>query len=367
MAVENHNVHTAVVLQGGAALGAYEYGVLKALYEQRPGFQPVAVAGISIGAITAAVLGGARDNPISALDRLWRDKLTVSPPLPIVWLPSQIEQSLAVLGNPGMYRLQAALFTAPWTLTSIYDTAPLRQTLTELVDLGTLNDEATRVFVGATDVGTGEIKFFDSRRPGGLTFEDVVASGSLPPGFPMTQIEGESYWDGGVFSNTPLSPAINALEKAANGDRSAVRELIVVELFPMKAPIPRTMCDVLQRVVQLQYTSRLKLDKKFFDKIDRFVDLMAKIDEGLPRPNAIRSDPAYVEMLAHRKINHFNVVTSTLPAELSNASDFSRSSIEKRIQRGYCDAIKQGIGRYDSSGLRFGITGAGSEPATSGS
>src|SRR5690349_24499974 len=97
------NVQTAIVLQGGGALGAYEYGVLKALYEQRPGFRPVAVAGISIGAITAAVLGGAQGNPISALDRLWRDKLTVSPPLPIPWLPSQIDQSLAVLGNPGMY------------------------------------------------------------------------------------------------------------------------------------------------------------------------------------------------------------------------------------------------------------------------
>src|SRR5688572_9389401 len=143
-----NNVHTAVVLQGGGALGAYEHGVLKALYEQRSGFQPVAVAGISIGAITAAVLGGAKGDPISALDRLWREKLTVSPPLPIVWLPTEIDQSLAVLGNPGMYRLHAALFMAPWTLTSVYDTAPLRQTLNELVDPRTLNDEETRVFVG---------------------------------------------------------------------------------------------------------------------------------------------------------------------------------------------------------------------------
>jgi NTE family protein len=364
MAVENRNVHTAVVLQGGGALGAYEYGVLKALYQQRPGFQPVAVAGISIGAITAAVLGGARGDPISALDTLWRDKLTVSPPLPIVWLPTQIDQSLAVLGNPGMYRLHAALFTAPWTLTSVYDTAPLRQTLNELVDPRTLNDEETRVFVGATSVGTGEMGFFDSRRPGGLTFEHVAASGSLPPGFPMTPIDGDWYWDGGLFSNTPLSPAINALEEAANGDPSAIRELIVVELFPMDAPIPRTMHDVLQRMVQLQYTSRLKLDEKFFGKIDQVVDLLARIDEDLPDHSDIRSDPTYMEMRAYRKINHFNVVTSSLPAKLSNASDFSRSSIEARIQAGYDDAIAQGIGRYNAPGLRSGLTGTGSEPAT---
>src|SRR4051795_244604 len=109
MAVQNGNVHTAVVLQGGGALGAYEYGVLRALYEQRPGFTPVAVAGVSIGAITAAVLGGARNDPVSALDRLWREKLTVTPPSPFVWLPPQIDRALAVLGNPGMYRLQSDL------------------------------------------------------------------------------------------------------------------------------------------------------------------------------------------------------------------------------------------------------------------
>jgi predicted acylesterase/phospholipase RssA len=362
--VKNPNVHTAVVLQGGGALGAYECGVLKALYELRPGFRPVAVAGISIGAITAAVLGGAKGDPISALDRLWRDKLTVSPPLPIAWLPPQIDRSLAALGNPGMYSLNAALFTAPWTLTSVYDTAPLRRTLTELVDPRTLNDEQTRVFVGATNVRTGEMEFFDSRRPGGLTFEHVAASGSLPPGFPMTPIEGEWYWDGGLFSNTPLSPAINALEEAANGDTSAVRELIVVELFPMYAPIPHSMSDVLQRMVQLQYTSRITLDRKFFDKIDRMVDLLAKIDDTLPAGSDIRSDPTYTQMRGYRKINHFNVVTSSLPPELSNASDFSRSTIEARIQAGYDDAVAQGIGDVNAPELRFGVTGAKSEPTT---
>src|SRR3954464_8814571 len=107
MPVPNGNVHTAVVLQGGGALGAYEYGVLKALYEQRPGFKPVAVTGISIGAITAAVLGGARSDPVSALDRLWREKLTVVSPLPFLWLPPEIDRSLAILGNPGMYRPNA--------------------------------------------------------------------------------------------------------------------------------------------------------------------------------------------------------------------------------------------------------------------
>ena len=141
----------------------------------------------------------------------------------------------------------------------------------------------------------------------------------------------------------------------------------MVELFPMNAPIPRTWQDVLQRVGQLQYTSRLKIDEKFFDKIDRFVDLLARVDEALPERSDIRSDPTYQAMRAYRKIDHFNIVTSSLPAELSNAADFSRASIAARIQAGYDDAIAQGIGRVNSPGLRSGLTGAKSAPATPGS
>ena len=352
----NDKVYTAIVLQGGGALGAYEYGVLKALYEMRPGFTPVAVTGISIGAVTAAVLGGAKGDPIEALDKMWR-KFTVSLGVP---LPKLIDRSLAALGDPGMYRLDIKqvmqMLMAPWTLTNVYDTAPLRQTLKELVDLDKLNGETPRVVVGATNIETAEIEFFDHRRPGGLTFEHVAASGSLPPGFPMTAIDGGMYWDGGLFSNTPLSPAINALEEAAAGDPAAVREVIVVELFPMNAPVPRSLFDVLQRMVQVQYTSRLKLDKHFFDKVDGFVDLIAMLEKTLPKTSPVRDDPIYKEMLTYRKINHFNVVTSTIPANLTTAADFSRSSIEARIDAGYDDAIAQGIGSVDAPGLRFGVT-----------
>ena len=331
MAAEK-NVQTAIVLQGGGALGAYEYGVLRALYEQRPGFTPVAVTGVSIGAITAAVLGGARADPIAALDELWRRRLALDAP----GLPPVVDRSLSLLGNPGMYRLRAF----PWLQTSIYDTAPLRATLADLVDVGRLNGVAPRVAVGATDVGTGEMQFFDRDHPGGLTFEHVVASGSLPPSFPATEVDGRHYWDGGLFSNTPLSPAIDALERAAGGDPAVERELIVVELFPMDAEVPRTLPDVLDRVFQLQYSSRLSLDA------------------ALPPDSDVRDHPAWQRLREHRRIDHLNVVTSSLPATESTTADFSRDSIDARIRAGYTDALAQGIGSPRAPGLRFGTTAA---------
>jgi NTE family protein len=344
----NNDYKTAIVLQGGGALGAYELGVLKALYEERPGFKPAVITGVSIGAITTAVLAGAKGDPIQALDRLWREKLTVLPPLPAFFqsayqyiVPKEFQQSLAVMGNPGMYQLRPQSFYAPLLSTSIYDTAPLRRTLAELVDLEKLNNGAIRVAVGATNVGTSDVKYFDNDA-GRLSFEDVLASGSLPPGFPMTKLNGDYYWDGGLFSNTPLSPAINRLEELETDKR----ELVVIELFPREVPIPDNMPDVVNRMVQLQFTNRLKLDEVFFEKINNFVELVERLDESLDPDDPIRQEEGYIELRKHKKIDAASIIRANLRPELTNAGDFSQASIEERIEAGYRDAMEQKIGEY---------------------
>jgi NTE family protein len=344
----DNSYRTAIVLQGGGALGAYELGVLKALYEERPGFKPSVITGVSIGAITTAVLAGAKGDPIQALDRLWREKLTVLPPLPAFFqsayqhfVPREFQRSLAVMGNPGMYQLRPQSLYAPLLSASIYDTAPLRRTLAELVDLEKLNNGGIRVAVGATNVGTSDVKYFDNYE-GRLSFEDVAASGSLPPGFPMTKVNGDYYWDGGLFSNTPLSPAINLLEELETDKR----ELVVIELFPREVPIPDNMADVVNRMVQLQFTNRLKLDEMFFEKINDFVELVERLDESLDPQDPIRQDKGYIELRKHKKIDAASIIRANLRPELTNAGDFSKASIEERIEAGYRDAMEQKIGEY---------------------
>lgn len=223
---------------------------------------------------------------------------------------------------------------------------PAPRTLAELADPDKLNGDEIRVIVGALNLGTGQAEYFDNRKKD-LTFEKVVASGSLPPGFPMTEVDGQEYWDGGLFINLPLSPAINALEECDGGDPSVFRELIVVELFPMQADIPETMPEVLDRMTQLQYTSRLVLDQQFFQKIGDLVDLVTTVDQSLPPGSAIRKDRLYQRMLDHRKIDRFFVVTANFAPELASARDSSAAAIEGRIQAGYEAAIAHGIGAVD--------------------
>src|SRR3712207_5805207 len=131
----------------------------------------------------------------------------------------------------------------------------------------------------------------------------------------------------------------------------------------MRAPIPRNLEEVRQRRIQLQYTSRLTLDEKFFGKINELVDLIAQADRELPPDSPLKGNTTYQSLLKHRKINHFSVVTSTLSADLSDPLDFSRSTIEERIECGYKDALRQGIGAVGSPGLRPGTTDGGGQEA----
>jgi len=382
-------VRTALALQGGGALGAYEYGAIKALYEARgPGFRPDVITGISIGAINAAVLAGAHD-PIPALDRLWREDFAVLAPAPpflppgsASLLPQILQQRLSLLGNTSMYRLRPAYLMAPllapFVTTSVYDTAPLRETLAGVVDPDNLN-HASRVVVTAVNVETGQQATFGNTlsreeggkfaNPGPLTVDHIRASGSLPPGFPMTEVDGSSYWDGGLYSNTPLSEAINCLERCDEGSPDVRRELIVVELFPRQGNLPGDMQEVMGRLVNILFAGKLDLDHKLFCKYSEFIDLVDQLRLLLDTLNAdaplraqveaavaargpsvtverIRTHPAYQELIAHKRVNCFTLIPFPAKQDLGNAADFSQDAIAARIEAGYQEARRRGIGEY---------------------
>jgi len=203
-----------LVLQGGGALGAYELGAARALYENND-FAPDVIAGVSIGGITAVLLARpARGlKPLKALEAFWQ-KVAVPGSL----LPPALRQYASFLGNSNFFVPRFDYFTWP-TWTYFYDTTPLRHTLEQLVDIDALADRnaVPGLLVSATDVMEGQIRYFYSHGPeGGLTLDHIVASGSLPPAFPMTVIDGISYWDGGLFDNTPLGAVLgrqNALPR----------------------------------------------------------------------------------------------------------------------------------------------------------
>lgn len=322
---------TALALQGGGALGAYEFGVLKALHE-RDDWRLDAVSGVSIGAVTAAVLIGARGEPIATLAAMW-DQLALSPS-PLV--PEAFQANQGLFANPAMYRLDPAWLVSPWLTTHVYDTTPLRESLERWVDVERLNASPVRVTVTAVDVESGELVEFDNHR--GLTPEHILASASLPPGFPATTLDGHHYWDGGLVSNTPLRSAIDALESLAPGDGEVQRELIVIDAFRQHAPAPRQFLDVVERAFEINFASKLKLDLKLLRRINDLIELVEAMETALPEDSPIRRRPAYRRLLAYRHIDRLWVIGNHDADDGGGPADFSPTAIRRRIANGYRDA-----------------------------
>ena len=251
-----------LVLQGGGALGAYQAGVYEALSQH--GYEPGWLAGISIGAINAALI--ARNPPERRIERLREFWLTVSSgPAPQLVLPAGPLRThanagaaamAALFGAPGLFapRLGSGLFAPPGDVAglALYDTEPLRHTLERLVDFGRLNGDSARLSVGAVNVRTGNLAYFDSARQR-LDPRHVMASAALPPGFPPVEIDGEYYWDGGLVSNTPLQHVL---------DQPSERRRLVfqVDLFSARGEAPSNLDEAHARAKDIRYSSRTRLN-----------------------------------------------------------------------------------------------------------
>ena len=324
------NNYTALVLQGGGALGAYEYGVLKALYEQ-DNFSPDVISGVSIGAFSAAVLTGAIGDPIDALGELWKCFTTKALPL----TPQPMQQAMSLSYNQGMYSPNPYAYWNPLLTTHFYNTESLYTTLKKVIDLDKLNSkQSPHLIITATNIETGYLETFDNREMD-ITFDHIVASGSLPPSFPMIDIDGNSYWDGGLFSNTPLKPAFKALEKL--GSDKDQREMILIELFPHAGKKPQNMHDVFDRMIELTFECKLRYDSQQYQRVNQYIDLMRAIDQELPKDSKLKKEPTYQKLMSYKKIHTLSVIKNTSPEPLLGSADFTRKTIERRIQHGYQD------------------------------
>jgi NTE family protein len=327
---------TALVLQGGGALGAFELGAARALFEQK--ITPDVIAGVSIGAITAVLLARPvqRLGPLGALEAFWK-KVTV----PGCLFPAPVQPYASFFGNPHFFTLRPDFVTWPMTWLSwtyFYETQPLRDTLAELVDVERLKSSSAEplLLLSATNVKQGQIKYFDSSE-GGLSLDHVLASGSLPPAFPMTDIGDQSYWDGGLFDNTPLGAVLDRLDPSADVERT----VYVVNLFPNEGPIPDSMPAVAERMKNLQFANKTLGDLKLLCRFNEVAELMQAL-QSLPGDHPVKQHKAYKAVKKRNYIHIPRVVAITPPApspEFGDA-DFSPDAIDRREKQGHAEALK---------------------------
>jgi NTE family protein len=178
--------------------------------------------GTSIGAINAAIIAGnERDMRLSRLKEFWEQvghgdlldlgRVTDSARQFNTWWTTT---DVTARGVPGFFSPRSPNpFVLGWPVpaeqASFYDTSPLAETLARLVDFKHLNDPGgMRLTVSAMKVACGSLVNFDSQERT-IGVEHIMASGALPPGFAPVRIDGDLYWDGGLYSNTPLEVVLD--------------------------------------------------------------------------------------------------------------------------------------------------------------
>jgi len=338
-----HYQRTALMLQGGGALGAYQVGVYQALSEAQ--CEPAWVCGVSIGAINGAIIAGnAPHERLGKLEAFWALVAGRA-----VWPFEQSANGMRewtnlasawmtlAMGQPGFFRPR---MINPWLLpadasgaTSFYDSSELRRTLLEVIDFDRLNSGEVRLSVGAVNVRTGNNVFFDTAKET-LGPEHIMASGALPPALPMIEINGEHYWDGGIVSNTPLQYLLDE-----DDDQSSL--VFQVDLFSARGAVPRQMSQVMSRHKDIIYSSRTRQATTGFKRV---LSLRRQLADALRRVPLAKLKPGEASLLKdYSDAGVINLVQliyqSKRPVADSRDYEFSRTSLDMHRDAGYADTI----------------------------
>jgi len=323
-----------LVLQGGGALGAYQAGVYQGLHEA--GVEPTWVVGTSIGAINAALICGNKpEDRLRQLQEFWSRVGYEHRPDAAWWCSANLNTMLR--GIRGFFELNPQAVWGPGAelgadRAAFYSTQPLKATLSELVDFDTINGRHVRLTVGAVNVGSGDMKYFDCSQMR-IGLEHIMASGALPPAFPAIRVDGEPYWDGGVYSNTPIEVVL---------DDQPRRDTLIfaVNVWQPKGTEPMTIWQVMGRQKDIQYASRAKSHVARQQQIHKLRHIINGLAARLPP--AEREDPMVREIAAYgcRTTMHLvNLLAPRLDGEDHTKDiDFANNSIRARWQAGLADA-----------------------------
>jgi NTE family protein len=338
--------HVALVLQGGGALGAYQAGVYQALHEHN--LTPDWVVGTSIGAINAALIAGNPPETRLARLRAFWDRVGQADAIDMAKVPDVSRQlniwmatsETYLRGVPGFFAPRgfnpfALGLHVPPEEASFYDTSELAKTLGELIDFDYLNTaNGMRLTVSAMKVICGSLVNFDSIKQR-IGVEHIMASGALPPGFAPVRVDGDLYWDGGMYSNTPLE---TVLDDEPRRDTICV----MVDLWLADGAEPTSLEEVQTRQKDVTFASRSQAHIDSYLRTNQLRSAARSLYARLPP--ALRDSHDSKDLKALGKATTIHVVRLQYTGRDWNMAskdiNFSRGSIGWRWEQGYNDALR---------------------------
>lgn len=229
-----------LVLNGGGALGAYQCGAYKALVRHLSpeSLRSMVVVGASIGAVNGYLIAAHHQDPdggVGALERFWRS--VTMPSIPFNPFPAPYAARLnatltgLTLGNPAIFQAVpggalGGIFRYPKM--AGFDNATLARTVKAHAPARVAKRESgPRLMIRAIDIEAAEPAWFDSQHED-IELSMLGASSAIPLLFKPGEHAGRTYWDGDVWHQGLLPPALDRLKGDGDGDRFHV---ITMELF----------------------------------------------------------------------------------------------------------------------------------------
>ncbi len=271
-----------LALQGGGAHGAFTWGVLDRLLDEKS-LTIEGISGASAGAINGALFsyGLASGGPEKARELLatfWKE---VS--LAAVFSPLQSTLIDRMLGNrdfafsPAFYAMEAVTRVFSPEQFNFFDVNPLRDILDKLIAFNVLRKKSpVKLFVNVTGVLNGKPKIFTNRN---MSLEALLASACLPFIFKTVEIDGEPYWDGGYCGNPALFPLVY---------ECGCRDCVIVQVNPIHiSQTPKSAPDILDRVNEISFNASLMHEIRAISFVQKLIE------------KGVLKDPEYKYMHIH--------------------------------------------------------------------
>jgi NTE family protein len=181
-------------------------------------------------------------------------------------------------------------------------------------------------------VCTGNFVYFESATQR-IQPEHILASGSLPPGFAATAIDGEYYWDGGLVSNTPLQWVLDAKPRQ---DTLAFQ----VDLWSSHGSLPRDLTEVEVRHKDIVYSSRTRAATDHYKNMQKLRIAVANLMKQIPQEWRTSEDAKLLQEEADDKVcNIVHLIYRARSYEgIAKDFEFSRRTMEEHWKSGYDNA-----------------------------
>jgi len=328
-----------LVMQGGGAQGAYQGGVYQALHEA--GIEPDWVIGTSIGAINGSIIAGNEvERRLERLHDFW-SRVEVRPPgvfgaiTPTLGSPATDFATL-LTGVPGFFSPNPAFLLGPEALVgieraAIYSVDPLRKLLPELVDFDRVNSGKPRFTIGLVGVRDSRMRYFDSNY-GKIGLDHVLGSSAVPPTFPAVRIDGEAYWDGGIYSNTPV-------EAVFDDDPRRSSVVFAVQIWHTRGPEPESVAQVFTRQKDIMFGSRSRSHIARQAQLHRMRHIVRTLVGMLTEEQRKTLEVQELAGYGCATVMHLvEINAGPLDGETNSREyDFSPATIAARWQAGYAD------------------------------